>query len=110
MRFVLQANYTFYFVDKLKTLSETLLKVSSAVQGAGKGQVLGRLQVSGARWSHGQGLRGGECVRSEWPFGGSAVPTVWSSQWTSNDTVLDMRENFVNDQGFCTHKVLPLWE
>ncbi|KAF6301418.1 ATP binding cassette subfamily A member 13 [Rhinolophus ferrumequinum] len=39
-----KANYTFYFVDKLKTLSETLLKVSSVVQGTGKGQVLGRLQ------------------------------------------------------------------
>ncbi|KAM5203989.1 ATP-binding cassette sub-family A member 13 isoform 2-T2 [Hipposideros larvatus] len=39
-----KANYTFLFVDKLKTLSETLLKVSSAIQGTGNGQALSRLQ------------------------------------------------------------------
>lgn len=41
----LQANYTFYFVDKIKTLSETLLKMSSLFQGSGHGQMFNQLQV-----------------------------------------------------------------
>ncbi|KAM4874915.1 ATP-binding cassette sub-family A member 13 [Thomomys bottae] len=39
-----KANYTFYFVDKLKTLSETLLKMSSFFQGSGNGQMFNQLQ------------------------------------------------------------------
>ncbi|XP_071071140.1 ATP-binding cassette sub-family A member 13 [Dasypus novemcinctus] len=39
-----KANYTFYFVDKIKTLSETLLKLSSDFQGSGNVQLLGQLQ------------------------------------------------------------------
>uniref|UniRef100_A0A8D2D2U3 ATP binding cassette subfamily A member 13 n=1 Tax=Sciurus vulgaris TaxID=55149 RepID=A0A8D2D2U3_SCIVU len=39
-----KANYTFYFVDKLKILSETLLKISSLFQGSGNGQMLNQLQ------------------------------------------------------------------
>ncbi|MBZ3873798.1 ATP-binding cassette sub-family A member 13 [Sciurus carolinensis] len=39
-----KANYTFYFVDKLKILSETLLKISSLFQGSGNGQMLSHLQ------------------------------------------------------------------
>lgn len=45
--FMLQANYTFYFVDKLKTLSQVLLKISSVFQSGGNGQMLDQLQVSG---------------------------------------------------------------
>ncbi|XP_021109905.1 ATP-binding cassette sub-family A member 13 [Heterocephalus glaber] len=39
-----KANYTFYFVDKLKALSETLLKMSSLFQGGGNGQMISQLQ------------------------------------------------------------------
>ncbi|XP_023570208.1 ATP-binding cassette sub-family A member 13 [Octodon degus] len=39
-----KANYTFYFVDKLKTLSETLLKMSSLFQGSASGQMFSQLQ------------------------------------------------------------------
>ncbi|XP_040602600.1 ATP-binding cassette sub-family A member 13 [Mesocricetus auratus] len=39
-----KANYTFYFVDKIKTLSETLLKMSSLFQGSGHGQMFNQLQ------------------------------------------------------------------
>uniref|UniRef100_A0A8C2QK58 ATP-binding cassette, sub-family A member 13 n=1 Tax=Cricetulus griseus TaxID=10029 RepID=A0A8C2QK58_CRIGR len=39
-----KANYTFYFVDKIKTLSETLLKMSSLFQGSGNGQMFNQLQ------------------------------------------------------------------
>ncbi|EPY85511.1 hypothetical protein CB1_000372021, partial [Camelus ferus] len=41
---VQKANYTFSFVDKLKTLSETLLKMSSVFQGSRSGQMLSQLQ------------------------------------------------------------------
>ena len=41
----LQANYTFYFVDKIKILSETLLKLSRLFQGSGNGQMFNQLQV-----------------------------------------------------------------
>ncbi|XP_048642550.1 ATP-binding cassette sub-family A member 13 [Marmota marmota marmota] len=39
-----KANYTFYFVDNLKILSETLLKLSSLFQGSGNGQMFSQLQ------------------------------------------------------------------
>uniref|UniRef100_A0A673SY29 ATP binding cassette subfamily A member 13 n=1 Tax=Suricata suricatta TaxID=37032 RepID=A0A673SY29_SURSU len=39
-----KANYTFYFVDKLKTLTETLLKVSSVLQRGGSGQMVSELK------------------------------------------------------------------
>uniref|UniRef100_A0A2K5E9S2 ATP binding cassette subfamily A member 13 n=1 Tax=Aotus nancymaae TaxID=37293 RepID=A0A2K5E9S2_AOTNA len=39
-----KANYTFYIVDKLKTLSETLLEVSSLFQRSGSGQMFNQLQ------------------------------------------------------------------
>ncbi|XP_051020674.1 ATP-binding cassette sub-family A member 13 [Acomys russatus] len=39
-----KANYTFYFVDKIKILSETLLKMSSLFQGNGNGQMFSQLQ------------------------------------------------------------------
>ncbi|KAM6156382.1 ATP-binding cassette sub-family A member 13 [Erethizon dorsatum] len=39
-----KANYTFYFVDKLKSLSETLLKMFSLFQGNGNGQMFNQLQ------------------------------------------------------------------
>ncbi|XP_073095223.1 ATP-binding cassette sub-family A member 13 [Manis javanica] len=39
-----KANYTFLFVDKLKTLSETLLTMSSIFQNSGNGQMLSQLQ------------------------------------------------------------------
>ncbi|XP_053782062.1 ATP-binding cassette sub-family A member 13 isoform X8 [Desmodus rotundus] len=39
-----KANYTFLFVDKLRALSETLLKASSIFQSGGNGQLLGQLQ------------------------------------------------------------------
>ncbi|XP_053517395.1 ATP-binding cassette sub-family A member 13 isoform X2 [Artibeus jamaicensis] len=39
-----KANYTFLFVDKLRTLSETLLKASGIFQSGGNGQLLGQLQ------------------------------------------------------------------
>lgn len=42
---ILQANYTFYFVDKIKNLSETLLKMSSLFQGSGNGKMFNQLQV-----------------------------------------------------------------
>ncbi|KAM7326038.1 hypothetical protein ACRRTK_014516 [Alexandromys fortis] len=38
------ANYTFYFVDKIKILSETLLKLSRLFQGSGNGQMFNQLQ------------------------------------------------------------------
>lgn len=41
----LQANYTFYFVDKIKVLSETFLKISKLFQGSGNGQMFNQLQV-----------------------------------------------------------------
>ncbi|XP_058390822.1 ATP-binding cassette sub-family A member 13 [Diceros bicornis minor] len=41
-----KANYTFYFVDKLKTLSETLLKMYAIFQSNGNGQMLNQLQES----------------------------------------------------------------
>ncbi|XP_013375964.1 PREDICTED: ATP-binding cassette sub-family A member 13 [Chinchilla lanigera] len=41
-----KANYTFYFVDKLKTLSETLLKTFSLFQGSGNGRMFNQLQPS----------------------------------------------------------------
>ncbi|XP_001496596.3 ATP-binding cassette sub-family A member 13 [Equus caballus] len=41
-----KANYTFYVVDKLKTLSETLVKMSSTFQSSGNGQMLNQLQES----------------------------------------------------------------
>ncbi|XP_034521233.1 ATP-binding cassette sub-family A member 13 isoform X3 [Ailuropoda melanoleuca] len=39
-----KANYTFHFMDKLKTLTETLLKMSSVFQSGGSGQMLSQLQ------------------------------------------------------------------
>ncbi|XP_053409814.1 ATP-binding cassette sub-family A member 13 [Nycticebus coucang] len=39
-----KANYTFYFVDKLKTLSETLLNLFSLFQRSGNGQMFYQLQ------------------------------------------------------------------
>uniref|UniRef100_H0WK14 ATP binding cassette subfamily A member 13 n=1 Tax=Otolemur garnettii TaxID=30611 RepID=H0WK14_OTOGA len=39
-----KANYTFYFVDKLKTLSETLLNLFSLFQRSGNGEMFYRLQ------------------------------------------------------------------
>ncbi|XP_054213296.1 ATP-binding cassette sub-family A member 13 isoform X3 [Homo sapiens] len=39
-----KANYTFYIVDKLKTLSETLLEMSSLFQRSGSGQMFNQLQ------------------------------------------------------------------
>ncbi|XP_069915557.1 ATP-binding cassette sub-family A member 13 [Oryctolagus cuniculus] len=39
-----KANYTFHFVDKLKGLLETVLKMSSLFQGSGSGQVFSQLQ------------------------------------------------------------------
>ncbi|XP_076402078.1 ATP-binding cassette sub-family A member 13 isoform X1 [Peromyscus maniculatus bairdii] len=39
-----KANYTFYFVDKIKNLSETLLKMSSLFQGSGNGKMFNQLQ------------------------------------------------------------------
>ncbi|GAB1295814.1 ATP-binding cassette sub-family A member 13 [Apodemus speciosus] len=39
-----KANYTFYFVDKIKVLSETFLKISSLFQGSGNGQMFNQLQ------------------------------------------------------------------
>ncbi|XP_077916041.1 ATP-binding cassette sub-family A member 13 [Halichoerus grypus] len=39
-----KANYTFHFVHKLKTLTETLLKMSSIFQNSGSGQMLSQLQ------------------------------------------------------------------
>ncbi|XP_045142225.1 ATP-binding cassette sub-family A member 13 [Echinops telfairi] len=39
-----KANYTFYFVDKIKTLSETLLNVSSLFQRTGNSQMLNQFQ------------------------------------------------------------------
>lgn len=45
---VLQANYTFLFVDKLRTASETLLRASGVFQSGGNSRLLGQLQVSGA--------------------------------------------------------------
>lgn len=48
--FILQANYTFYFVDKLKILSETLLKISSVFPSGGNGQMLEQLQVRAAHF------------------------------------------------------------
>ncbi|XP_074235807.1 ATP-binding cassette sub-family A member 13 isoform X1 [Saimiri boliviensis] len=39
-----KANYTFYIVDKLKTLSETLLKMSTLFQRSGSGQMFNQLQ------------------------------------------------------------------
>ncbi|KAM9650814.1 LOW QUALITY PROTEIN: ATP-binding cassette sub-family A member 13 [Trichechus inunguis] len=39
-----KANYTFYFVEKIKTLSKTLLKVSSLFQRSGNGQMLDQFQ------------------------------------------------------------------
>lgn len=50
--FILQANYTFLFVDKLKTLSETLLTMSSIFQNSGNGQMISQLQVSGSSLWH----------------------------------------------------------
>ncbi|XP_006874597.1 PREDICTED: ATP-binding cassette sub-family A member 13-like [Chrysochloris asiatica] len=38
------ANYTFHFVDKIKTLSETLLNMSSLFQRRGNGQMLNQFQ------------------------------------------------------------------
>lgn len=46
---MLQANSTFYIVDKLKALSETLLEMSSLFQRSGGRQMFNQLQVSG--WS-----------------------------------------------------------
>nr|XP_038948786.1 ATP-binding cassette sub-family A member 13 [Rattus norvegicus] len=39
-----KANYTFYFVDKIKILSETFLKMSSLFQESGNGQMFKQLQ------------------------------------------------------------------
>uniref|UniRef100_A0A8C0MP50 ABC transporter domain-containing protein n=1 Tax=Canis lupus familiaris TaxID=9615 RepID=A0A8C0MP50_CANLF len=39
-----KANHTFHFVDKLTTLAETLLKISSIFQSGGSGQMLSQLQ------------------------------------------------------------------
>ncbi|XP_057628469.1 ATP-binding cassette sub-family A member 13 [Chionomys nivalis] len=39
-----KANYTFYFVDKIKILSETLLKLSRLFQGSGNGQMFNQLR------------------------------------------------------------------
>nr|XP_044991908.1 ATP-binding cassette sub-family A member 13 [Jaculus jaculus] len=39
-----KANHTFYFVDKLKILAETLLKMSTLFQGSGNGQMASKLQ------------------------------------------------------------------
>uniref|UniRef100_G3TCM3 ABC transporter domain-containing protein n=1 Tax=Loxodonta africana TaxID=9785 RepID=G3TCM3_LOXAF len=39
-----KANYTFYFVDKIKTLSKTLLNMSSLFQRSGNGQMLNQFQ------------------------------------------------------------------
>ncbi|XP_006732433.1 ATP-binding cassette sub-family A member 13 [Leptonychotes weddellii] len=39
-----KANYTFHFVHKLKTLTETLLKTSGIFQNSGSGQMLSQLQ------------------------------------------------------------------
>ncbi|XP_052055678.1 ATP-binding cassette sub-family A member 13 [Apodemus sylvaticus] len=39
-----KANYTFYFVDKIKVLLETFLKISSLFQGSGNGQMFNQLQ------------------------------------------------------------------
>ncbi|XP_029401064.1 ATP-binding cassette sub-family A member 13 isoform X2 [Mus pahari] len=39
-----KANYTFYFVDKIKVLSETFLKLSNLFQGSGNGQMFNQLQ------------------------------------------------------------------
>ncbi|KAF0873265.1 ABCAD protein, partial [Crocuta crocuta] len=39
-----KANYTFHFVDKLKTLTETLLKMSSVLQRGGSGQMVSQLK------------------------------------------------------------------
>ncbi|XP_075413429.1 ATP-binding cassette sub-family A member 13 [Tenrec ecaudatus] len=39
-----KANYTFYFVDKIKTLSETLLNVSSLFQSGGNSQMVNQFQ------------------------------------------------------------------
>ncbi|XP_025778776.1 ATP-binding cassette sub-family A member 13 [Puma concolor] len=41
-----KANYTFHFLDKLKTLTETLLEVSSVFQSGGSGQMLSKLQAA----------------------------------------------------------------
>lgn len=43
---VLQANHTFRFVDKLKTLTGMLLKMSSMFQNGGSDQMLNQMQVS----------------------------------------------------------------
>ncbi|XP_037693121.1 ATP-binding cassette sub-family A member 13 [Choloepus didactylus] len=43
-KIIQKANYTFDFVDKIKTLSETLLKMSSDFQGSGNVQMLSQLQ------------------------------------------------------------------
>nr|KAF6417721.1 ATP binding cassette subfamily A member 13 [Rousettus aegyptiacus] len=43
-RVIQKANYTFYFVDKLKILSEMLLKISSVFPSGGNGQMLEQLQ------------------------------------------------------------------
>ncbi|XP_004676587.1 PREDICTED: ATP-binding cassette sub-family A member 13 [Condylura cristata] len=39
-----KANYTFHFVDKLKSLSEILLKMSNIFQNSGSGQMINQLQ------------------------------------------------------------------
>ncbi|XP_054582575.1 ATP-binding cassette sub-family A member 13 [Eptesicus fuscus] len=39
-----KANHTFVFVDKLRTLSKTLLSIASSSQSSGHGQMLGQLQ------------------------------------------------------------------
>ncbi|XP_048195509.1 ATP-binding cassette sub-family A member 13 isoform X2 [Perognathus longimembris pacificus] len=43
-KIIQKANYTFYFVDKLKSLSEILLKMSHFFQGSGHGQMFNQLQ------------------------------------------------------------------
>lgn len=73
----LQANHTFVFVDKLRTLSETLLGLARRAQSGGHGQMLGRLQVS-VPLAEGQGAGAGRGVRGRVCRGlSAALPAAW---------------------------------
>lgn len=62
-------------MDKLKILSEMLLKISSVFPSGGNGQMLEQLQVRVAHLvTEGRGVRAPVCPRPEWPAGGPAVP------------------------------------
>lgn len=93
----LQANHTFVFVDKLRTLSKTLLSIASSSQSSGHGQMLGQLQVSvllaeglGSVCRGGVQEKGLQSPRRGFP----SCLMILTHNWTRART-------FCKDQAFC---------